>query len=112
MSKTREKLEKAIKHFENMRDNAIVVLDSGFGSKPGENNLLYRNRRERAQLAIDALEKQIPQKPDLEGDGYYNGELVIDTGICPRCRQDYEIECHTPKFCENCGQALDWGDVE
>lgn len=107
-----EKIEKAIKHYKCERDGTIVVLDSGFGSKPGENNLLYRNRKERAQLAIDALEKQIPQKPDLEGDGYSDGELVIDTGICPRCRQDYEIECHTPKFCENCGQALDWSDCD
>lgn len=61
---------------------------------------------------LEALEKQIPQKPDLEGDGYYDGELVYDTGYCPRCRQDYEIECHTPKYCENCGQALDWSDVD
>ena len=61
---------------------------------------------------LEAINKQIPTKPDLEGDGYSDGELVIDTGICPRCRQDYEIECHTPKFCENCGQALDWSDCD
>ena len=60
-------------------------------------------------MALEALDKQIPQQPDLEGDGYWDGELVYDTGYCPRCRQDYEIEYHTPKFCENCGQALDWG---
>lgn len=63
-----------------------------------------------AKLSIEALEKQIPQKPDLEGDGYWNGELVYDTGYCPRCHYDYEIEYHTPKYCQNCGQALDWGD--
>ena len=61
-----------------------------------------------ARVALEALEKQIPQRPDLEGDGYWDGELVYDTGYCPRCHQDYEIEYHTPKFCENCGQALDW----
>lgn len=60
------------------------------------------------RMAIEALEKQIPERPDLEGDGYWDGELVYDTGYCPRCRKDYEIEYHTPKFCENCGQALDW----
>ena len=63
---------------------------------------------EALQMAIEALEKQVPEKPDLEGDGYWDGELVYDTGYCPRCRQDYEIEYHTPKFCEKCGQALDW----
>ena len=63
------------------------------------------------RTALNALDKQIPVKPDLEGDGYYNGELVYDTGICPTCGQDYEIEYHTPKYCENCGQALDWSGV-
>lgn len=60
---------------------------------------------------IEALEKQMPQRPDLEADGYSDGELVYDTGYCPRCRKDYEIEYHKPKYCENCGQALDWGDA-
>lgn len=61
---------------------------------------------------LEALEKQIPQQPDLEGDGYSDGELVYDTGICPRCRQGYEIEYHMPKHCENCGQALDWSEID
>lgn len=67
--------------------------------------------KEALDMALDALEKQIPQQPDLEGDGYWDGELVYDTGYCPRCHKDYEIEYHTPKFCENCGQALDWKGV-
>lgn len=58
---------------------------------------------------LEALEKQTPQQPDLEADGYADGELVFDMGYCPRCRQGYEIEYSTPKYCENCGQALDWG---
>ena len=37
------------------------------------------------RLAIIALNKQVPKKPDYENDGYY------DTWICP-----------------NCGQRLDW----
>lgn len=63
-----------------------------------------------AKLAIKALEKQNPQRPDLEGDGYHDGELVYDMGYCPRCHQYYEIEYHTPKYCWNCGQALDWSE--
>ena len=64
------------------------------------------------QMAVEALEKQVPEKPDLEGDGYWDGELVYDTGYCPHCRQDYEVEYHTPKFCWNCGQALDWDEIK
>lgn len=30
-------------------------------------------------VAIEVLEKQIPKKPDLEGDGYWNGQIVYDT---------------------------------
>ena len=57
----------------------------------------------------EALEKQKPQQPDIEGDGYDpEGNLVYDTGYCPRCRQEYEIDYHTPRHCENCGQALQW----
>ena len=65
------------------------------------------------KIAIKALEKQIPKKPDLEGDGYdENGELVYDTGYCPNCRHEFEVYYDATKYCPNCGQALDWGDSE
>lgn len=58
-----------------------------------------------------ALEKQIPKKPDYEGDGYdENGELIYDTWICPHCNHEYEVEYEDYAFCPNCGQALDWRD--
>lgn len=66
-------------------------------------------------LAIEALEKQIPKKPEYEADGYdENGELVYDTAYCPICRHSFEYgindwECD---YCSNCGQALDWRDVK
>lgn len=30
--------------------------------------------------------KKSAYQPDLEADGYSDGELVYDTGYCPRCR--------------------------
>lgn len=58
-----------------------------------------------------ALEKQIPKKPDYEGDGYdENGELIYDTWICPHCNHEYEVEYEDYAFCPNCGQALDRSD--
>lgn len=33
-------------------------------------------------VAIAALEKQIPKKPTYEGDGYWNGQLVYDIWRC------------------------------
>ena len=58
-------LEKAIRYFKNMRDDNKVVLDSGFGMKKGESNLLYKNRKKYAELAIEALEKQIAKNPTV-----------------------------------------------
>lgn len=106
---TVEALEKAIKHYECERDGAIVVLDSGFGSKPGENDLLYRNRKERAQIAINAIKKQIPQKPIRDS---------LADRSCPVCGAYIPFDAlnddivDSPDFCKTCGQALDWGRIE
>lgn len=64
------------------------------------------------RMAIEALEKQIPKIPNYEGDGYYNGELVYDTWICPCCGKDYEVEYDDYKYCPECGQAIDWCEVQ
>lgn len=60
----------------------------------------------------DAVNKQIPLKPQLESDGYSDGELVYDTWICPKCGKDYEIDCHDYKYCPECGQRADWSESE
>lgn len=60
----------------------------------------------------NAVDKQIPKKPDLIGDGYDdNGNLIYDTWICPSCEKQYELDYDDYKFCPNCGQAIDWSDV-
>lgn len=52
-------------------------------------------------------EKSVAMKPDYEGDGYYHGQLVIDTWICPNCRKSYEVDYEDYKYCPNCGQHID-----
>lgn len=47
--------EEAIALFEKQLTAAQVVLDSGFGSNPGENDFLYRRRKEMAEIALSAL---------------------------------------------------------
>ena len=60
-------------------------------------------------LGMQALEKQIPKKPIPQKDKIM-GHIVSFT--CPNCggedlgNNEYRFEC-----CENCGQALDWGDM-
>ena len=50
--------EEAIKKFEKQLHSAMVVLDSGFGTRPGESDRLYRERKELAEIAISALRQQ------------------------------------------------------
>ena len=58
-----------------------------------------------------ATEKQIPKKPDYEGDGFdEDGYLIYDTWICPNCGKHYEVDYDDYNFCPECGQALDWSD--
>ena len=71
------------------------------------------NRYNALTIAKEALEKQIPKKPDLEGDGYGdNGELIYDTGYCPDCRCQFEVDYDVTDYCPECGQALDWSDID
>ena len=65
-------------------------------------------------MAINALEKQIPKKPEYEADGYADGELVYDYAKCPICGHDFEygINDWGCEYCSDCGQKLDWSDEE
>ena len=60
-------------------------------------------------IAISAIEKQIPKKPINVEKHYYE---------CPCCEHDLGVsdddifvyENYRPMYCLNCGQALDWSD--
>lgn len=62
--------------------------------------------------AIEALEKQIPEIPDYEGDGYADGFPIYDTWICPSCGRHYEIDYDHYVYCPECGQLIDWSTLE
>lgn len=63
------------------------------------------------QTIKEALEKQIPKKPDFIGDGYDdNCNLIYDTWICPSCETQYEVDYDDYKFCPECGQKIDWSE--
>lgn len=59
----------------------------------------------------DCVQKQIPIKPDYEGDGYADGQLVYDIFICPTCGTHYEVDYDDYMYCPNCGQRLDLTEV-
>ena len=53
------------------------------------------------EMAIQALEKQIPKKPNTD-DRYV-------MYICPCCNDFVKV---SHNYCQNCGQKLDWSDEE
>ena len=75
-------------------------------------NTAHSKNADYIQLAIKALEKQIPKKPDFEGDGYADGFLVYDTWICPCCEHKFEVDYEEYKHCPECGQTIDWSVEE
>lgn len=88
-------------------EEAINAIKSNY---PPEN---YAILREGLDMAIEALEKQIPEMPNYEGDGYADGFLVYDTWICPRCGRYYEDDCNDDyRYCPQCGQRIDWSSLE
>ena len=107
-----EAIKKAIRHFECMKNDAVVVLDSGFGTHPGESDSVYRNRKMYAELAINALEKQIAKKPIDKSNNPHDWHVMA----CPCCEHTFwnsgQFVHYQPKFCNYCGQKLDWSEEE
>lgn len=64
------------------------------------------------EIAKSALEKQIPKKP------YKTKEHKQNDWYCSICKcylgDDMELKyaCLQPKFCEHCGQRIDWSVVK
>ena len=63
---------------------------------------------EKVNLALEALEKQVPKKPLHMRKNYY----------CPICKEDGwmlwddAVPNDMDKYCGKCGQAIDWSDNE
>ena len=105
--------EEAIALFEKQLTAAQVVLDSGFGSNPGENNSLYRRRKEMAEIALSALRPVSREQVErMRGEwvakhrhrgGFRRVTGVDDMGeqrtitIDERCEYD-------DRYCSKCGK--------
>ena len=86
--------------------NGIITLDAeAFPSVAQETIDREIKNFEPARVAVEKLyeyeQKDIPQDVVLVGEEY----------CCPNCRNDTKI-LSDDKYCVECGQALDWSDVE
>ena len=71
-------------------------------SKIGLSDKAAKRVVEARNMAIKALEKQIPKKPDFTEDKEF--------ALCPCCNGKGLL--NKQKYCDNCGQKLDWSDVD
>lgn len=58
---------------------------------------------EAMRMSIQALEKQIPKKPRFYAHNYY-------CSVCDNLVGNNEFEWRRFKYCDTCGQRLDWSD--
>lgn len=76
---------------------------------------MYGERRCAYQLAIKALEKQIPKKPIFvdvrfrhHGKSVSDGQSLCKCYKCPNCNTHIFHVFDDEKHCKRCGQKLDW----
>ena len=83
--------EKAIKHFKSLQKRYTKEHNG--------------RMCEKVNLALEALEKQVPKKPIIRKAEDYFGN--VKHTLCPNC-QETEFVVTQPCFCHHCGQALNW----
>ena len=92
--------EEAITLFEKQLTAARVVLDSGFGSNPGEHDILYRRRKEMAEIALSALTPPTQEQMERVWPG------------CTECERKTCVACRNfgwhPRACTTCDAQNDW----
>lgn len=59
-----------------------------------------------SEKVVEALEKQIPKKPQIDKQTWGRNFIVYE---CPICNHWLDSKTQH-NYCSNCGQAIDWGD--
>lgn len=106
--------EEAITLFEKQLTAAQVALDSGFGSNPGENDILYRRRKEMAEIALSALRPVSREQVEKvwRGKWKYSHTSEIDHFAVVKCSKcGYEafaisLFVKDGNFCPSCGASM------
>jgi hypothetical protein len=102
-----------------MNEEAIKILKVNATLSPKATEFC-----EAVKIAVAAIEKQMPQKPlkrpfdysELKGKSYYEN---YDNFLCPSCKKRIIsninggwVAGRRQKYCDKCGQALDWEGIK
>lgn len=69
--------------------------------------------QEAMDMGIEALEKQIAKKPKnikVLGEPFFEDEVIVKYGDCAIC--GFDVHSDISEYCPNCGQKIDWSEVE
>lgn len=88
--------EKAIEHLENI---AIFSFQDGYTDEA----------RKALDMAIEALEKQIPRKPKYKAEDRFVKNHFVEYSYCPTCEKEVVAG---DMFCVMCGQRICWSEDE
>ena len=80
-----------------------IVFATSFSNPQGiPLNTTKDELAEAMRIAIQALEKQVSKKPDFTEDKEF--------ALCPCCNGKGLL--NKQKYCDNCGQKIDWSDED
>lgn len=87
--------EEAITLIEEIRPKKCKMVDDRLqGGYPDHDSDIGKA----IDMAIEALEKQIPKKPAVN---------MAEYGVCPTCGRSIDTD-----YCIYCGQAIDWSEEQ
>lgn len=64
----------------------------------------FGEQKKAFEMAIEALEKQIPKKPNRHEE-----DIIGEYYSCPNCMNN-ELDDIFDNYCPRCGQALSWSE--
>lgn len=102
----------------NLLETMQIVIDENSENRE-KHCKTFENREEHVNLpvfpTIKMLNKQMPKKPIMDRTHY----ACFDEFFCPYCQKRIIsrldgnwIAGKLQKYCDECGQALDWSDYE
>lgn len=106
-----KKVREAIKEFEIEVQAFEDMISYCKYFEPKNDCGRYEEKIAMRKTAIEALEKQLPKKPEMRTTyNDFDGRLICYKGFCPSCGG--VVESYRNESCRHCTQMLDWSEQE